>query len=196
MFFTIFCMHAKWDNPIFFFFGRKKADRKFKLSFLYFRAFPNCIISDVLRLLLILKMSVSPPHRYFSIGKIFFHWQDIFFIGKISFSLERHFFSISKIFFIRKIFFHWKDTFFNQQDFFSIDKKFFSLSRYFSIGKTAKPLKVQMHNTICCKSFSAILKYSSFLKLQKLGGCNSTMQCPPRVLNTVKGDVFNFYSCL
>ena len=72
MFFTILCMHAKWDNPIFFFLGRKKADRKFKLSFLYFRAFPNCIISDVLRLLLILKMSVSPPHRYFFHWKVFF----------------------------------------------------------------------------------------------------------------------------
>ena len=109
MFFTILCMHAKWNNPIFFFFGRKKADRKFKLSFLYFRAFPNCIISDVLRLLLILKMSVSPPHRYFSIGKYFF-------IGTIFFSLERYFSS-------EKIFFQWKDI-------FSIGKIFFSLERY------------------------------------------------------------------
>ena len=164
MFFTILCMHAKWDNPIFFFFGRKKADRKFKLSFLYFRAFPNCIISDVLRLLLILKMSVSPPHRYFFHWKVFFHWHDIFFIGKI--------FSIGKIFFSEKIFFPLARYFFHCQD-------------ILSIGKTAKPLKVQMHNTICCKSFSAILKYSSFLKLQKLCGCNCTMQCLPRVLNTV-----------
>ena len=157
-------MHAKWDNPIFFFFGRKKADRKFKLSFLYFRAFPNCIISDVLRLLLILKMSVSPPHRYFFHWKVFFHWHDIFFIGKI-FSIGKIFFS-EKIFFpLARYFFHWKDI--------------------LSIGKTAKPLKVQMHNTICCKSFSAILKYSSFLKLQKLCGYNCTMQCLPRVLNTV-----------
>ena len=128
MIFTILCMHAKWNNPIFFFFGRKKADRKFKLSFLYFRAFPNCIISDVLRLLLILKMSVSPPHRYFSIGKIFFHWQDIFFIGKT-------FFSISKIFFIRKIFFHWKDIFLIGKIFFQLTRLFFHCQDIFPLAR-------------------------------------------------------------
>ena len=39
--------------PIFaIFFLPKRADRKFKLSFLYFRAFSNCIISDVPSLLI------------------------------------------------------------------------------------------------------------------------------------------------
>ena len=126
MFFTIFCMHAKWDNPIFFFFGRKKADRKFKLSFLYFRAFPNCIISDVLRLLLILKMSVSTSQIFFhwrdifSLARYLFHWKDIFFPLARYFSLERYFF-IGKIFFlIGKIFFQLTRLFFHCQDIFPL----------------------------------------------------------------------------